>query len=112
LPLTSPFGSSTSLNVPALVQLLLFILLNWIEAHTSSPMALTSPQNHADVRVLKHHCYFGLNRLWITGESYCDPGVDYYEQKYQELMLSKLQKKAQALGLELVPKSTLPSRVS
>jgi hypothetical protein len=51
-------------------------------------------------------------RLWITGQSYCDPGVDYYEQKYQELMLSKLQKKAQALGLELVPKSTLPSRVS
>ena len=51
-------------------------------------------------------------RLWTTGESYCDPGVDYYEQKYQELMLTKLQKKAQALGLELVPKSTLPADVS
>ena len=51
-------------------------------------------------------------RLWTTGESYCDPGVDYYEQKYQSLMLKKLQKKAQALGLELVPKSTLPAGVS
>lgn len=51
-------------------------------------------------------------RLWKTGESYSDPGVDYYEQKYQEQMLKKLQKKAQALGLELVPKSTLPADVS
>ena len=51
-------------------------------------------------------------RLWTTGESYCDPGVDYYEQKYQNLMLKKLQKKAEALGLELVPKSTLTADVS
>jgi hypothetical protein len=51
-------------------------------------------------------------RLWTTGASYCDPGVDYYEQKYQNLMLKKLQKKAESLGLELVPKSTLPADVS
>ena len=50
--------------------------------------------------------------LWTTGESYSDPGVDYYEQKYQEQMLNKLQKKAQAFGLQLVPKSTLPACVS
>ncbi len=51
-------------------------------------------------------------RLWTTGQSYNDPGVDYYEQKYQSLMRKKLQKKAQALGLELVPKSSLPADVS
>lgn len=51
-------------------------------------------------------------KLWTTGESYSDPGADYYEQKYQEQMLNKLQKKAQAFGLQLVPKSTLPACVS
>jgi transposase len=51
-------------------------------------------------------------RLWTTGESYCDPGVDYYEQKYQNHQLKKLQKKAESLGLELVPKSTPPACVS
>jgi len=51
-------------------------------------------------------------RLWTTGESYSDPGVDYYEQKYQEQMLKKLQKKAESLGLELVPKSTFSADVS
>ena len=35
-----------------------------------------------------------------------NPGVDYYEQKYQEQMLKKLQKKAQAIALELLPRST------
>ena len=41
-----------------------------------------------------------------------DPGLDYYEQKYQSLMLKKLQKKAESLGLELVPKPTIPADVS
>ena len=51
-------------------------------------------------------------RLWTTGESYCDPGVDYYEQKYPELILKKLSKKAEALGLKLVAKSRLLAHVS
>jgi hypothetical protein len=38
--------------------------------------------------------------------------VDYYEQKYQEQMLKKLQKKAESLGLELVPKLTFSADVS
>jgi len=37
-------------------------------------------------------------RLWTMGKSYADPGVEYYEQKYQEQMLKKLQKKADSLG--------------
>ena len=51
-------------------------------------------------------------RMWTTGESYCDPGVDYYEQKYPELILKKLSKKAEALGLKLVAKSRLLAHVS
>lgn len=51
-------------------------------------------------------------RMWTTGEQYYDPGMDYYEQRYQDLMLKKLKQKAEALGLELVPKSTLSASVS
>ncbi|MDZ8239224.1 MAG: IS110 family transposase [Nostoc sp. ChiQUE01a] len=42
-------------------------------------------------------------KMWITAGQYSDPGMDYYEQKYQELVLKNLRKKAQALGLELIP---------
>lgn len=44
-------------------------------------------------------------RMWTTAGQYSDPGVDYYEQKYQEQVLNNLTKKAHALSLELVPKS-------
>jgi hypothetical protein len=42
-------------------------------------------------------------QLWITAGQYSDPGMDYYDQKYQELILKNLRQKAQALGLELIP---------
>nr|WP_322666814.1 IS110 family transposase [Dendronalium sp. ChiSLP03b]MDZ8209300.1 IS110 family transposase [Dendronalium sp. ChiSLP03b] len=42
-------------------------------------------------------------QMWITAGQYSDPGMDYYEQEYQELMLKNLKQKAQALGLELIP---------
>lgn len=41
-------------------------------------------------------------RLWSSGGSYNDPGVDYYEQRYQEQIVKALRKKAQALGFNLV----------
>jgi hypothetical protein len=41
-------------------------------------------------------------RLWTSGEGYVAPGADYYEQRYRERMLKSLQKKTQALGMELV----------
>jgi len=44
-------------------------------------------------------------RMWTDAGQYIDPGMDYYEQQYQDLILQNLQKKANALGLELVPKS-------
>lgn len=45
-------------------------------------------------------------RLWTTGESYTDTGMDYYEQRYQERMLKSLQKKAKVLGFELIPQAS------
>lgn len=42
-------------------------------------------------------------RMWTTTEQYSDPGVDYYEQKYNDQAVKNLRKKARALGLELVP---------
>ena len=44
--------------------------------------------------------------MWRRGETYTDPGVDYYEQKYQERVVNHLKKKAQSLGFELVPQSS------
>jgi transposase len=40
--------------------------------------------------------------LWSSGRTYADPGVDYYEQRYQEQVVKGLRKKAQALGFKLV----------
>ncbi|MFN6572600.1 IS110 family transposase [Dendronalium sp. ChiSLP03b] len=42
-------------------------------------------------------------QIWATTGQYTDPGMDYYEQKYQEQVLKNLRNKAHALGLELVP---------
>jgi len=47
--------------------------------------------------------------LWTSGHSYVDPGIDYYEQKYQERLLSHLKKKADSLGFEVIPKSSTDS---
>jgi transposase len=45
-------------------------------------------------------------RLWSSGGSYDDPGVNYYEQRYQEQIVKNLQKKAHALGFDLVATSS------
>lgn len=42
-------------------------------------------------------------RLWKTGESYNDPGADYYEQKYKERVLNNMKAKAKQLGYEITP---------
>lgn len=42
-------------------------------------------------------------RLWVTGERYEDPGVDYYEQQYQQRVLKTLEKRASQLGFQLTP---------
>jgi transposase len=47
--------------------------------------------------------------LWTKGEAYVDPGVDYYERKYQERLVQNLTKKAHSLGFELIPQTDSPS---
>jgi len=37
-------------------------------------------------------------RLWKNGESYLDPGADYYEQKYKERVIKNIKTKAKQLG--------------
>ena len=49
--------------------------------------------------------------LWTRGETYVDPGIDYYEQKYQQRLVHNLTKKAESLGFKLVPQ-TSPSASS
>lgn len=51
-------------------------------------------------------------RLWTTGGAYTDPGVDYYEQRYQERLLNNLKKKAHLLGFDLVAQSPVAECVS
>ena len=43
--------------------------------------------------------------LWTKGGEYNDPGIDVYEQQYQQRVLKNLQRKADQLGFELVPLS-------
>lgn len=44
-------------------------------------------------------------QLWLTKTAYVDWGADYYEQKYQQRVVNKLQKTAQSLGFQLVPQT-------
>lgn len=50
--------------------------------------------------------------MWTTTGLYADPGMDYYERKYNEQVLNNLKKKAHAFGLELVPISQDPQNTS
>jgi transposase len=47
--------------------------------------------------------------LWTKGEAYVDPGVDYYERKYQERLVQHLTKKAHSIGFALIPQPDSPS---
>lgn len=51
-------------------------------------------------------------QIWTDAGHYIDPGMDYYEQQYQEQVLHNLRKKAQSLGLDLVAQSTATDSVS
>lgn len=39
------------------------------------------------------------------GEGYCDPGADYYEERYRQRVLKNLERRAKQFGLVLMPKS-------
>ncbi len=51
-------------------------------------------------------------RIWTTGGQYADPGMDYYEQRYQEQVLNHLRSKAHSLGFDLVAQPTATECVS
>ena len=44
-------------------------------------------------------------------EAYVDPGHDYYQQKYRERVIKNLERKAQELGMKLIP-DPVEARVS
>ena len=65
-----------------------------LRARLGSPKAITATA-HKLARIF--YC------LWRGGGEYHDPGVDVYEQQYQQRVLQNIQRKANQLGFELVP---------
>jgi transposase len=74
-----------------------------MQARMGTPKAITATA-HKLARI--------FYRLWTSGDTYNDPGIDAYEQQYRERMLQNLKKKAQVFGLELIPISYPPECVS
>lgn len=74
-----------------------------MQARLGAPKAITAAA-HKLARIFYH--------LWTSGDIYSDPGIDAYEQQYQERMLKNLKRKAQAFGLQLLPISNPTECVS
>jgi transposase len=74
-----------------------------MKARLGGPKAITATA-HKIARIFYH--------IWAKGDAYIDPGVETYEQKYRERMLDQLQRKAQSLGFDLVPKPDVAECVS
>ena len=60
-----------------------------MRAKLGAPKAITATA-HKLSRIFYH--------LWKNGESYLDPGADYYEQRYKERVLKNIKAKAKQLG--------------
>jgi transposase len=65
-----------------------------IRAKHGAPIAITATA-HKIARIFYH--------LLKNKQAYQDPGQDYYEQKYRQRVINNLERKAKALGMELVP---------
>jgi transposase len=50
--------------------------------------------------------------MWTGGGQYADPGMDYYEQRYQQQVLNHLRHKAHSLGFDLVAQPAATDCVS
>lgn len=68
-----------------------------MKARLGAPKAITATA-HKLARIFYH--------LWRSGDAYDDPGAEAYEQQYRQRLIKSLERKAQALGLELVPKDS------
>ena len=73
-----------------------------MRAKHGSPKAITATA-HKMARMVYHMLKYRV--------PYIDPGQDYYEQKYRDRVIKNLQRKAQELGMQLVPAAAW-SRVS
>jgi len=51
-------------------------------------------------------------RVLRYGENYCDPGADYYEDRYRKRVLKNIKKRAKMHGYILVPDEKLAQEVS
>ena len=60
-----------------------------MRARLGAPKAITATA-HKLARIFYH--------LWKTGDSYTDPGIDYYEQRYKDRVLRNIKRKANQLG--------------
>lgn len=65
-----------------------------MRAKHGSPKAITATA-HKMARMVYHMLKYRVQ--------YIDPGQDYYEQKYRDRVIKNLQRKAQELGMQLVP---------
>jgi transposase len=65
-----------------------------LRAKHGGPKAITATA-HKIARIFYHMLKYK--------QEYHDPGADFYEQKYRDRVVKNLQRKAKALGLELVP---------
>ncbi len=55
------------------------------------------------IKATAHKLATIFSSILKTRTPYRDPGVDYYEQRYQERLFNSLQRKAAALGFQLTP---------
>lgn len=74
-----------------------------LQARLGAPKAITATA-HKLARIFYH--------LWKLGGCYVDPGMDVYEQQHRERVVKHLQKKALALGFDLLPHPSTPECVS
>ena len=74
-----------------------------MKARMGAPKAITATA-HKLARIFYH--------LWKSGGSYRDPGIGAYERQQQERAVKNLQKKAIALGFDLIAKPPSPECVS
>lgn len=74
-----------------------------MKARLGAPQAITATA-HKLARI--------FYRLLKYGEEYVDPGMNYYERKYQNRVFKNLAKRAEELGYELVKKQAVTEGVS
>jgi transposase len=71
-----------------------------MRARLGSPKAITATAH-------KLACLY--YQIWKSGGTYVEPGVEYYEKKYRERVITNMKKKAKALGFNIIVEPTIQS---